>query len=89
MEELVKQVQLLIQTIQAQTQRLDQGFKRHDELLILTQDLATKLQTTLDSFQVVVRALEKSLEELGQNVDDQAKITAALLQIQQEAEQSA
>ena len=89
MDELQKQVQTLAQTVTTMIARLDQAMKMLDEILASSRDLATKQQVSIDNFQVVTKALEKSLGDLDQNVDDQAKIVAALLQIQKEAEQSA
>lgn len=89
MEELLKQLQVMMQTIQTQGQRLDQAIKMLDETLASTRDLAIKQQAALDIFQTTTKALEKSLEESDQQVDDMANITAALLKIQEQAAQEA
>lgn len=89
MEELLKQLQVMMQTIQTQGQRLDQAIKMLVETLASTRDLALKQQAALDTFQTTTKALEKSLEESDQQVDDMANITAALLKIQEQAAQEA
>ena len=89
MDELQKQVQTLAQTVTTMIARLDQAMKMLEEILASSRDLANKQQQAIDSFQVVSKALEASLGDLENGIDDQAKITAALLQIQQEAEASA
>jgi len=89
MDELQKQVQTLAQTVTTMIARLDQAMKMFDEILASSRDLVTKQQEAINNFQVVTRALESSLGDLENGIDDQAKITAALLQIQQEAEASA
>lgn len=89
MDELQKQVQTLAQTVTTMIARLDQAMKMLEEILASSRDLANKQQQAIDGFQIVSKALEASLGDLENGIDDQAKITAALLQIQQEAEASA
>jgi hypothetical protein len=95
MDELVKQVQILLQTVEAMTLRGEQLFKMQEEVLTLSRGAITdmknevhvatlELQAVKDQQELINEAQKASLSDLDAGVDDLAKISVALLQVQKQ-----
>jgi len=89
MDELTKQVEMLAETIKIMISRQEQLFKMQEEKSVLLSETAQSLKKTMDDLEITNAALIRSLDEVDQQVDDLAKITAALLQLQQALQQAA
>jgi hypothetical protein len=94
MDELAKIVELvkvLQQTVEAQSQRIDQVFKTQSEQwtaqALKLDALATGLQQGIDQLTIMDEALKKSLDESDSSLDDIAEITAGLLLLKTDMEQ--
>jgi acetolactate synthase small subunit len=89
MEELVEQVKILAQTMQTMIARSEQLFQMQQEKSKILEEVAEKLGITIDNLEVTDEALKRSLSESDQQIDDLAKIVAAMLQLQQSQAQTA
>jgi predicted DNA-binding protein YlxM (UPF0122 family) len=87
---LTEQVRILHQTVEAMLSRQEQVFKLHEEKLsLLEQTLtasASKLDEATSEIETTDEALKQALSEIDTQLDDLAKITAALLTLQKEQE---
>jgi len=93
--ELVKQVQILQQTVEMQVTRSEQLFKMQEEVLSLSRQSISdmkmevhqatlELQATREAQDLINEAQKGALSELDGLTDDLAKVTAALLQVQKQ-----
>ena len=89
LEKIVKQIEILNQTISTMIQRSEQLFKMQEEKSATLIETANKLTIIIEALQVTDEALKRSLSESDAQIDDLAKVTAALLQIQQSQSQAA
>ncbi len=80
---------MLAETIKIMISRQEQLFKMQEEKSVLLSETSQSLKKTMDDLEITNAALIRSLDEVDQQVDDLAKITAALLQLQQAAQQAA
>jgi hypothetical protein len=92
---VVQTVELLRQTVEAMISRSEQLFKMQEEVLNLSRQsitdmknevhLATlELQAVKDQQELINEAQKASLSDLDSGVDDLAKISVALLQVQKQ-----
>lgn len=79
MDELTKQVELLTQTLELAIKRQEEAFKLYSEKALEMSNLVTRLL-------ILEEALRKSLSESDGQVDDMARVTAALLKVTQQLE---
>lgn len=91
LEKIVALIKVVQQTVEAQTQRIDQVFKTQNEQWASQEAkldaLAAIFQQGIEETTVLNEALKKSLDESDQGLDDIADITAALLMLKTEQEQ--
>ncbi len=83
-EELVKQVKILSDTVNAQSERLDIVFRTMDETTKALKQTSEILQQSTENLATTNEALLKSLDESDAQLDDLAKVTAALLTLQKQ-----
>ena len=88
MEELVQQVKILTDTIQTMIARSEQLSRIQQENAQVLAETATNLKTTIANLEVTDEALKQSLDDSDRQIDDLAKVTAALLAIQQAQNQN-
>ena len=85
-EAVLQQVKVLADTIQIAIDRMEQAFKifadRADELA----RTSVELTTAKDNLEITDEALKRALSEVDAQVDDLAKIAAALTVLQQISE---
>jgi len=92
---VVQTVELLRQTVEAMIFRSEQLFKMQEEVLLLSRAAITdmknevhqatlELTATREAGDLSVEALRGVLSDLDQQVDDLAKVTQALLQVQKQ-----
>ena len=92
---LVQQIEILRQTVEAMTLRGEQLFKMQDEVLSLSRQSITdmkqevhqatlELQKTREMQETINEAQRGALSDLDGVVDDLAKVTSALLQVQKQ-----
>src|SRR6266705_2268408 len=86
-EELVKQVRILSDTVTAQSERLDIVFRTMDEVTKALKQTSEILQQSTENLAITNEALLKSLDESDGQLDDLAKVTAALLTLQKQDSQ--
>jgi len=86
-EELVKQVKILADTVTAQSERLDIVFRTMDEVTKALKETSSTLQQSTENLATTNEALLKSLDESDAQLDDLAKVTAALLTLQKQNNQ--
>lgn len=86
-ERLTKQVQILAESVNLLIQRSEQLFKLQEERLNLLPQLVEGQQKAIEELMATNQALQDSLSDLDGAIDDQAKVTAALLVIQQQQNQ--
>ena len=86
-EELVKQVKILADTVTAQSERLDIVFRTMDETTKALKETSSTLQQSTENLATTNEALLKSLDESDAQLDDLAKVTAALLTLQKQESQ--
>lgn len=95
LQKLVEQVKILSQTVEAMTLRGEQLFKMQDEVLSLSRQsiidmkeeihtATLELQATKETQETINEAQKGALSDLDGVVDDLAKVTAALLQVQKQ-----
>ena len=88
-EAILQQLKVLADTIQIAIDRMEQAFKifadRADELARTSEEL----KTAKDNLEITDEALKRALGEVDQQVDDLAKIAAAMTVIQQQLEAQA
>ena len=89
MDELVKQVQLMSETLATVVQRQEQIFKLQEERLTAFLERAESLKQTQERLETSNQALLQSLNESDRQIDDLAKVTAALLKVQLSLEKQA
>ena len=82
MEELVKQVNLLKETLETVVQRQEQIFKLQEERLNAFLERAESLKQTQERQELINQSLQQSLSENDRTLDDLAKVTAALVKVQ-------
>lgn len=78
-DQVVKQVQLLTETLELAIKRQEEAFKLYSEKALEMSNLVTRLL-------ILEEALRKSLSESDGQVDDMARVTAALLKVTQQLE---
>lgn len=97
---LTQTVQILVQTVQTQVARSEQLFKMQEEVLNLSRQSITdmkmevhaatlEIQATREDQTVALEALHGAISDVDAQIDDLAKITVALLQVQKQLQPSA
>ena len=82
LELVVKQVQMLRESVEMMLTRSEQLFKMQEERLSVLPQLAENLQAAIDEIETTDQALKDSLDEQDGAIDDLKKSVAALLLIQ-------
>jgi len=82
LEQIVKQVQMLRDSVEMMLTRSEQLFKMQEERLSVLPQLAEDLHVSIDEIQTTDEALKESLNDQDGAIDDLKKSVAALLLIQ-------
>ncbi len=85
--QLVEQVKALAQTAELLIQRSEQLYRLQEERTAVLPQLAEALEQAKDNIEVLHEEFVQSLDQLEGTTDDLTKATAALLVIQQQANQ--
>lgn len=80
-EEMLRQFQLLTQSVQTLSQTQEAMVRRQDQLFSQFSDMTTKLLTVVETLETTNEALLESLNENDSNLDDLATISAGLTQV--------
>jgi DNA anti-recombination protein RmuC len=80
-EEMLRQFQLLIQSVQTLGQTQEAMIRRQDQLFSQFSDMTTKLLQVVETLEATNEALLESLNENDSNLDDLATISAGLTQV--------
>jgi uncharacterized coiled-coil DUF342 family protein len=85
--QLVEQVQALAQTSELLNQRSEQLYRLQEERTAVLPQLAESLIQARDNIEVLHEEFVQSLDQLEGTTDDLTRATAALLVLQQQANQ--
>ncbi len=84
---LVSQVKALTEQVAILKESVEAIIDRNNQFLLIYQDQAQKMSQLMTHTMVLNEALTKSLSESDQQIDDLAKIVAAVLTVQKQLEE--